>query len=301
MSNKIFPIKNDAACVFKWGWNTFRLHDATSSSCHRVQPVHIELDDFDNFHNTPAAIEDRQRMLDNQWPQAGRGCEYCKDIEDLGGVSDRTFHNNIPGLTPVDFDINTNQVTPRILEIFLSNTCDLACVYCMPIFSSRINDELKRYGSTPVGLQYISPLTNRAEYLNKFLAWLDNNYGKIKRLSQSGHKIQDMSGTVFYQACSDLYDSIVNARIVHGGQQSLVDGMNNCAAKESDAGWRIVRRKSAGDVSAAISLAMVVHQLLKPQARANPSLVSTLFLGISTLIASLPLKSTSISGFSSAH
>ena len=88
-----------------------------------------------------------------------------------------------------------------------------------------------------------------------------------ERLSQSGHKIQDMSGTVFYQACSDLYDSIVNARIVHGGQQSLVDSMNNCAAKESDAGWRIVRRKSAGDVSAAISLAMVVHQLLKPQSK----------------------------------
>ena len=88
-----------------------------------------------------------------------------------------------------------------------------------------------------------------------------------ERLSQSGHKIQDMSGTVFYQACSDLYDAIVNARIVHIGQVSLVDSMNNCAAKETDAGWRIVRRKSAGDVSAAISLAMVVHQLLKPQSK----------------------------------
>jgi len=88
-----------------------------------------------------------------------------------------------------------------------------------------------------------------------------------ERLQQSGHKIQDMSGTVFYQACSDLYDAIVNARIVHIGQASLVDSMNNCAAKETDAGWRIVRRKSAGDVSAAISLAMVVHQLLKPQSK----------------------------------
>jgi phage terminase large subunit-like protein len=88
-----------------------------------------------------------------------------------------------------------------------------------------------------------------------------------ERLQQSGHKIQDMSGTVFYQACSDLYDALVNARIVHIGQASLVDSMNNCAAKESDAGWRIVRRKSAGDVSAAISLAMVVHQLLKPQSK----------------------------------
>jgi phage terminase large subunit-like protein len=88
-----------------------------------------------------------------------------------------------------------------------------------------------------------------------------------ERLAQSGHKIQDMSGTVFYQACSDLYDALVNARIVHIGQSSLVDSMNNCAAKETDAGWRIVRRKSAGDVSAAISLAMVVHQLLKPQSK----------------------------------
>ncbi len=88
-----------------------------------------------------------------------------------------------------------------------------------------------------------------------------------ERLAQSGHKIQDMSGTVFYQACSDLYDALVNARIVHIGQACLVDSMNNCAAKETDAGWRIVRRKSAGDVSAAISLAMVVHQLLKPQSK----------------------------------
>lgn len=88
-----------------------------------------------------------------------------------------------------------------------------------------------------------------------------------ERLSQSGHKIADMSGQVFYQACSDLYDSIVNGRLVHNGQQSLVDSINNCAAKENDAGWRIVRRKSAGDVSAAIGIAMVVHQLTKPQSK----------------------------------
>lgn len=88
-----------------------------------------------------------------------------------------------------------------------------------------------------------------------------------ERLAQSGHTIKDMSGQVFYQACSDLLDSIVNQRIVHSGQSSLVDSMNNCAAKETDAGWRIVRRKSAGDVSAAIALAMCVHELLKPQSK----------------------------------
>jgi phage terminase large subunit-like protein len=88
-----------------------------------------------------------------------------------------------------------------------------------------------------------------------------------ERLSLSGQKCQDMSGLVFYQACSDLLDSIVNRRLVHNGQASLVDSINSCAAKETDAGWRIVRRKSAGDVSAAIALAMVVHQLNKPQTK----------------------------------
>jgi len=88
-----------------------------------------------------------------------------------------------------------------------------------------------------------------------------------ERLSMSGNKTVDMSGQVFYQACSDLLDSIVNQRIVHNGQQNLVDSINNCAAKEVDAGWRIVRRRSAGDVSAAIGLAMCIHQMLKPQTK----------------------------------
>ncbi len=49
----------------------------------------------------------------------------------------------------------------------------------------------------------------------------------------------------------------------------LVQHLNNCAAKTSDAGWRIIRRKSAGDVTAAISLAMVVSQLNRPQQTAQ--------------------------------
>lgn len=88
-----------------------------------------------------------------------------------------------------------------------------------------------------------------------------------ERLGMSGNKMQDMSGLVFYQACSDLLDSIVNQRLIHNGQQSLVDSINSCAAKETDHGWRIVRRKSAGDVTAAIALAMIIHQLNKPQTK----------------------------------
>jgi len=89
------------------------------------------------------------------------------------------------------------------------------------------------------------------------------------RLEQSGWRMQDVSGQAFYQACSDLSDSLANLRLVHSGQADLVQHLNNCAAKTNDAGWRIIRRKSAGDVTAAISLAMVVSHLTKPQQTAQ--------------------------------
>jgi hypothetical protein len=49
------------------------------------------------------------------------------------------------------------------------------------------------------------------------------------------------------------------------GQANWIQQMNNCAAKTNDSAWRIVKRKSAGDVSGAIATAMVVHHAFKPQ------------------------------------
>ena len=85
------------------------------------------------------------------------------------------------------------------------------------------------------------------------------------RLANAGQIVQDVSGQQFYQACSDLLDGLVNSRVVHNGQEELIKQMNNCAAKTNDSAWRIVKRKSAGDISAPISLAMVVSMLMKPQ------------------------------------
>ena len=89
------------------------------------------------------------------------------------------------------------------------------------------------------------------------------------KLEQTGWLIQDVSGQAFYQACSDLSDALANGRLVHSGQEELVQHLNNCAAKTNDAGWRIIRRKSAGDVTAAISLAMIASQLSRPQRTAQ--------------------------------
>lgn len=86
-----------------------------------------------------------------------------------------------------------------------------------------------------------------------------------ERLSNSGCVTQDISGAQFYQACGDFLDGLVNLRVVHNGQANFIQQMNNCAAKTNDSAWRIVKRKSAGDISGAISAAMVVSTLMKPQ------------------------------------
>jgi len=90
-----------------------------------------------------------------------------------------------------------------------------------------------------------------------------------ERLANAGVITMDCSGQQFYQACGDLLDGLVNHKIVHNGQDELIQQFNNCAAKVNDSAWRIVKRKSAGDVSAPISIAMVVSHLMKPQSVAQ--------------------------------
>jgi len=41
------------------------------------------------------------------------------------------------------------------------------------------------------------------------------------------------------------------------------------AAKTNDSAWRIIKRKSAGPIDAAIGTAMIAHQLMKPQSTAS--------------------------------
>lgn len=85
------------------------------------------------------------------------------------------------------------------------------------------------------------------------------------RLANAGQVVEDCSSQQFYQACGDLLDSIVTKRMVHNGQRSILESFDNVAAKVNDSAWRIIKRKSAGDISIPISIAMIVWKLTKPQ------------------------------------
>ena len=92
MPKVIFPIKTETACLLKWNWSSIFFQSGTSSSCHRTQKYQIDPDNFDNFHNLPDKLKARNLMLEGKWPY--EGCQYCKTVEEAGGLSDRKLQLN---------------------------------------------------------------------------------------------------------------------------------------------------------------------------------------------------------------
>lgn len=185
-----FPIKTETACQSKWTWSTIWLNQGASSSCHRVHTWPMTLEQFDDFHNLPEKIRDREAMLRGEWP--GHGCEYCRDTERAGGWSDRQHNLDIPGLTPpeLDSDPTATHVTPRIVEIFAKNTCNLSCVYCSANLSSKIEQENIRFGQFyRKGVWIPGKITKNTQadlYLGKFYSWLERNGRELRRLHLLG-------------------------------------------------------------------------------------------------------------------
>ena len=146
---QIFPIKTNTSCLWKWAYSSVYLSTGETSSCTYNPVLKIPEDNFNNFHNLPEKIEDRQRMLKGLWPK--KSCEYCKKIEDVGGVSERITIlqrqrdlNDTP--SEVIKDNSAVEVTPTMLEVWFRNTCNMSCVYCGPHFSSRWEEEIKLHG-----------------------------------------------------------------------------------------------------------------------------------------------------------
>ena len=89
------------------------------------------------------------------------------------------------------------------------------------------------------------------------------------RLSNAGCQLQDCSGAASYQAAGDLLDAVVNQKMVHNGQKSLIEQFGNVAAKQNDSSWRIVKRLSAGKIAIPIAVSMIVTTLIKPMQNAS--------------------------------
>ena len=152
---EIFEMVNNISptfCGSKWYNATIWLGSGMSTSCHHPPAHYVPVEDIlynpKGIHNTPEKKDDRAKMQAGLRPE---GCEYCWKIEDMGKdhISDRLYKSKIFTAKELDdarhahasedFDLRT-------LEIAFDRTCNFACSYCNPAFSTTWVKDIKRNG-----------------------------------------------------------------------------------------------------------------------------------------------------------
>jgi len=181
-------------CAAKWYNATIWLGSGMTTSCHHP-PAHLVDSDKVRanprlLHNTDQKKQDRAQMLAGERPP---GCEYCWKIEDMGrdAVSDRVYKSKIYPIealhearnTPADHDVNL-----RTLEIAFDRTCQFACSYCNPAFSTTWVNDIRRNGPysnlVSDGRNHFThthdnsqlyKITEANPYVDSFFAWWESD------------------------------------------------------------------------------------------------------------------------------
>jgi organic radical activating enzyme len=150
---QILDTKSASFCAAKWYNATIWLGSGMSTSCHHP-PAHAI--DAELIKTNPSAIhntvEKKMDRLDMQLGSRPKGCEYCWKIEDMGrdAVSDRVYKSKIYPIEALDEAYTTDHredVNLRTLEIAFDRTCQFACSYCNPAFSSTWVKDIRSDGA----------------------------------------------------------------------------------------------------------------------------------------------------------
>ena len=149
---QVLDPKTKSFCAAKWYNATIWLGSGMSTSCHHP-PAHLinkqELDvNPSAIHNT---VEKKIDRLNMQLGNRPRGCEYCWKIEDMGvdAISDRVYKSKIYPIEALDEAFQTphqDDINLRTLEIAFDRTCQFACSYCNPAFSSTWVKDIRNNG-----------------------------------------------------------------------------------------------------------------------------------------------------------
>jgi pyruvate-formate lyase-activating enzyme len=150
---RVIDIKSESFCGAKWYNATVWLGSGMTTSCHHPLPHKVDVAEVEKnpkaLHNTYLKKKERAMMQRGERPQ---GCEYCWKIEDIGrdNVSDRVYKTVIYS----DEDLQHAYTTPasedvdlQTLEIAFDRTCQFACSYCNPAFSSTWVRDIRQHGA----------------------------------------------------------------------------------------------------------------------------------------------------------
>jgi len=149
---RVLDPKSKSFCGAKWYYATIWLNTGQTTACHHPLPHQVDAKEVINnpklLSNTPQKKKERAEM------QKGiqcKGCDYCWRVENLGTnkVSDRVFKSVLYPDEALQkaFESDPNEdFDLRYLEISFDRTCNFACSYCNPAFSTTWAKDIKNNG-----------------------------------------------------------------------------------------------------------------------------------------------------------
>ena len=155
---RVIDIKSVSFCAAKWYNATIWLGSGQTTSCHHPLPHQVSVEQVTEnpkaLHNTPQKKEQRRQMQAGERPA---GCEYCWKIEDMSdpvdvvnpAISDRVYKTVIYDDKDLEDAFHTppeQDVDLQTLEIAFDRTCQFACSYCNPAFSTAWVRDIHRNG-----------------------------------------------------------------------------------------------------------------------------------------------------------
>ncbi len=140
-------------CASKWYDAVIFLNEGRTKSCHHT-PDHpisqraIEVD-VRALHNTDQKKDQRELMLAGERPRA---CRYCWNVEDC--AEEGTYPDRVPytrRYTEDDIQRAAQESSDwnaplRTLEVSFDRTCNFACSYCSPRFSTTWAKDIRNNG-----------------------------------------------------------------------------------------------------------------------------------------------------------
>lgn len=204
--HRVIDTKSKSFCAAKWYNATIWLGSGMTTSCHHPLPHKIDeqVIEFNPsaLHNTPEKKEQRAMMQRGERPT---GCEYCWKLEDMetDAISDRVYKTVIYDDADLDRAFQTNSqedVNLQTLEIAFDRTCQFACSYCNPAFSTTWVKDINNNGPytdlVSDGRNHFThahdssqlyKISERNPYVDAFFKWWETDLHKtLKELRITG-------------------------------------------------------------------------------------------------------------------
>lgn len=298
---KLFKIIDETSptfCLAKFHEASIWVYSGKIASCHYTPFIQVG-NTVETFYNPLEKRQQQKEMLEGKQPLA---CDSCWRYENLGLTSDRkrkslSFNNHLDAENYRNPDYIFK---PKALELAFQNTCNLACSYCSPQFSTswmndiRVNgvyqdintDDRRHYQKDLIEIQQMIDPPD----INLFWDWFNTIVSNLESIRVSGGEPL-MHEEVFklFEIVTDINPNV--ECVIHTNlcqKPTVMDRFFDKIKKLSNLRMN-VSNESAGEVAEFIREGMIYSEWLENIERLGNSTVKE--FTISTTVSAIALQS----------